>query len=671
MTISDIYQPVVVPVSGVGPYSFPFSIIQANDLFVLIDGVFQPSGSYVVVLSGSAPIYSGGTMTFYIAPTGLEVTIGRITDATQDTVYQPYTPFPAATTEFNFDKLTLLVQEDTGGGGGGIGPGFDSDPVFNSVTIANPSPVLVLQDGTGQLARFGASAGPGNPGIEYSDDNGSTWSPMFTFTDFSDPGALGETQVYGPDGAGSTTAYMTTVTAMEVWFWQNLRMQNNKGIYGLIDPVDTDQAANKGYVDAVAGGGGSLTPTFQEVTIQDGSPVLILDNTGGGFARFGASIGVGNPGIEISPDSGVTWLPVLTTTDMDNPAAYGEVQIYGPDGLGNNTAYIVTTTTDQETWFLKNVNMKLNRLRGLLDPLVADEAATKGYVDATAGGAPDLDPVFNSVTVQNPNPVYVLDDGTGQLTRIGASAGAGNPGFEYSPDSGVTWLPMFTFTDSSDPLAIGETQMYGPDGGGGTEAFLTTVQLNGGEVYIWRKVNMNANAIYGLPDAINGNEPVTLSQYNSTLASSLANISHNTLLNLGADDHTQYFNQARGDVRYVRNSQVAVAGAAVAGGKIISDGFGSQSIANTFGITSCTISGDLYQFTLAEAIPNVNDMVITATGLGGLVIVTTATIADNSTTFRVALSYYDPNVDPSVQNPWTPATLNGFQINFTVHNAGA
>ena len=663
MTITNIYQPEVLPIVGVGPYAFSFDIIEATDIRIFFEDVLQPPSVYTVVLAGSEPIFSGGTITLLNPPASGELIIARDTLASQEVVYQPYTPFPAKVTEFTIDKLTLLVQE--GGGGSGGSGGLPTDPIFSSVTIANDNPALLLQDSTGQRVRFGASAGAGNPGIDYSADNGATFLPMFTFTDSSDPLAIGETQIYGPDGSGGTTAYITTVVAEEIWLFKSLRLQDSKRIYGLLDPIDTDEAASKGYVDAVAGGGGS-DPVFNSVTIQNPNPVLLLDDSTGQFARFGASALAGNPGIEYSPDAGATWLPMFTFTDSSDPLAIGETQMYGPDGSGGTTVYLSTVVAEQ-VHFAKNISMENNRILGLLDPLDANEAATKGYVDATAGGAPDLDPVFNSVTVQNTNPVYLLEDGTGQLSRFGASALAGNPGIEYSPDNGVNWLPMFTFTDSSDPLAIGETQIYGPDGSGGTQAYITTVQVGGGQVYVFKPLSMNFNALVGLPNAIAGDSPVTLSQYNDTLATALANISHNTLLDLGADDHTQYYNQSRGDNRYVRNTQLNVAGAAYAGGKIISDGAGSQSVANCFGVSSASISGNTFLINLIQSVGTLNNIVVNCTSNTGLAVgTTTATVVD-SNTILIAVFYWDTAGGGS----WIPATFNGLQFNFTVHNAGA
>jgi hypothetical protein len=74
-------------------------------------------------------LFDGGLVTISAFPPSnvSSIVISRSTPITQLVDYQPYTPFPAETTEFTIDKLTLILQEinwlvaigGTGGGGGG------------------------------------------------------------------------------------------------------------------------------------------------------------------------------------------------------------------------------------------------------------------------------------------------------------------------------------------------------------------------------------------------------------------------------------------------------------------------------------------------------------------------------------------------------------------------
>jgi hypothetical protein len=53
------------------------------------------------------------------------------------------------------------------------------------------------------------------------------------------------------------------------------------------------------------------------------------------------------------------------------------------------------------------------------------------------------------------------------------------------------------------------------------------------------------------------NDLVNLKYYTDTLSFTLANLVHGNLQGLAADDHTQYFNATRGDVRYTRKGAVS------------------------------------------------------------------------------------------------------------------
>jgi len=125
MTINTIYAPSQQTISGVGPYNFTFDVIDENDIQVQVDGSIIPPAEYILNLTGAPPIYTGGSVTFLIAPrAGAPLIISRVTDSTQQTDYTPRGPFPAESHEFALDKLTMLVQEAKTLGGGASGTGF-------------------------------------------------------------------------------------------------------------------------------------------------------------------------------------------------------------------------------------------------------------------------------------------------------------------------------------------------------------------------------------------------------------------------------------------------------------------------------------------------------------------------------------------------------------------
>lgn len=102
-------------------------------------------------------------------------------------------------------------------------------------------------------------------------------------------------------------------------------------------------------------------------------------------------------------------------------------------------------------------------------------------------------------------------------------------------------------------------------------------------------------------------------------------------------------------------------GIAVAGGKITSDGSGAQSVANCFGVSSCTIFGTAFRVTLSTAIATNNDMVVTLGCGTSFVQLSAAWTRISDTKFDVYLTDNTP----------TSYTLSGLWFGFSVFNAGA
>src|SRR3972149_6183129 len=127
MTIS-VQQPFVEylgnSVATVFPYTF--RILDETHLQVFIDGVLQSSG--YTVSGVNQP--NGGNVTFGTAPSiGAEISLVRVVTLDQQVDYQPFDAFPAETHERALDKLTMIVQENSGALSGAIrvAPAFLSE----------------------------------------------------------------------------------------------------------------------------------------------------------------------------------------------------------------------------------------------------------------------------------------------------------------------------------------------------------------------------------------------------------------------------------------------------------------------------------------------------------------------------------------------------------------
>lgn len=89
-------------------FTYAFRILDATDLDVFLNNVFQTSG-YTVQSAGDP---NGGTVTFTAAPgSSVKVAFVRDIPATQLVDYVTADRFPAETTEFELDKITLIIQQ--------------------------------------------------------------------------------------------------------------------------------------------------------------------------------------------------------------------------------------------------------------------------------------------------------------------------------------------------------------------------------------------------------------------------------------------------------------------------------------------------------------------------------------------------------------------------------
>ena len=109
---------------NVGPESIVVSRIDSSG-----DEHAVNASDYTLTMSGTSPIYDGGSVVYPNPhePGTVEIKISRYTPRDQLVDFQPYSPFPAETNEFALDKLTMISQEVgfqyVEGGGGGTDPG--------------------------------------------------------------------------------------------------------------------------------------------------------------------------------------------------------------------------------------------------------------------------------------------------------------------------------------------------------------------------------------------------------------------------------------------------------------------------------------------------------------------------------------------------------------------
>jgi len=155
--------------------SFPYDyrVDQESDMVVFLQGIPVDPAEYSVFGIGDD---IGGTVEFATPPLdGDYVALVRIVDATQETEYPPYGPFPAESHEAALDKLTMLVQQMATGTELAITVPVSEVGLANLVAppIAARKDMVLAFDEFGNVtvvagpggvtATYVAVAGPGNP----------------------------------------------------------------------------------------------------------------------------------------------------------------------------------------------------------------------------------------------------------------------------------------------------------------------------------------------------------------------------------------------------------------------------------------------------------------------------------------------------------------------------
>lgn len=170
-------------------YIFNFDLIETSDLKVFVAGELVEEYSAYTVSPG---FEDGGEIVFAVAPDqGDNVRLERDTTISQQVDYEPFTPFPTETHEWNLDKITKILQELNSGGifyydddGNLVLISFDLEgvPTATTVNITNSggtdASIPVWESGTLAGVYIGETSPAGNipaDGAATSQPDGYVW----------------------------------------------------------------------------------------------------------------------------------------------------------------------------------------------------------------------------------------------------------------------------------------------------------------------------------------------------------------------------------------------------------------------------------------------------------------------------------------------------------------
>ena len=663
MTIDSTYTPQTFAPNDARTYTFTFEHIGAGTVVVsylrrsgdtsTVEAI-PPTGYSIDVGVAEAGIYTGGTVVISQYPPYADVVsivITRRTPITQLVDYQPYTPFPADVTEFALDKQTLIDQEirwlaenytvtsdgNTGGSGAfiplaGTAAGL---PVTGDIQFADGDASWKLghskTSGQNWMAAYAESVNA-RFSIITKDENGNdrifNFRPNGAFEfpsnndNINEAWSMSGNQDFGGENTFGLYSYDQVTglqTANPIMFFpaidQAVRINTEGKVSqtGVVTAGDEDNVlATKKYVDDAVIGDGGLPPD---------SAGALLVGTGSGWASAGAPI----------------------TLDVTTTAGQADMTMKGRFVLDN-----ITDPTDGWSFLVDDLQ-SVNTL------FISSTAAGPGgpAIISTEFGVNDFTFTPNGQLLLPQAPTDPKAAATKEY--VDDKVADGTAANHIARWDGSSWVSTGGFTVDSGGVATAHQTLttYGKIYSRNVNTtsrgwFMGTEDFSGSNTFILSSSDVAANSSVVISPNALGDNSFTFSD---TGRLSLPQAPTTGLHALNRD---------AGDARYVQKTARGP-GYAVAGGQIVSDGSGGQSVTNCWGVSACTIqTSDRFLVTLSSAVSSSQKMVVTASALIGTAGMMASIQMVSATQFQVFL--VDANNIARV--------TAGLGFHFTVHDAG-
>jgi large repetitive protein len=358
----------------------------------------------------------------------------------------------------------------------------------------------ITSDGT--LALTGVESGAS---VQYSIDNGATWSSSFSATEGSNSVLVRQTDVagnVGTSGSLSFTLDTTAPTAPTVALATDTGASNSDGITsnGTLNVTGLEAGASAQYsVD----GGNTWSSSF---TAAEGSNTVLVRQTDVA-GNTGASSSVSftldthgpvAPTLALASDTG--------SSGSDHITKNGTLNLSGIES-GATVAYSVDGGATWSSSFsaVEGSNAVLARQTDVAGNIGATSSLSF-TLDTTAPNAPTVALAVDS-GVSNSD--HITNNGTLALSGIESGATV-----QYSVDGGNTWNGSFTAVQGSNSVMVHETDVAGNISAASSLSFIldtataapafTTAQLNGSSSTMTMGGTSEANSVVTIYDLTTG-----------------------------------------------------------------------------------------------------------------------------------------------------------------------
>ena len=424
-------------------------------------------------------------------------------------------------------------------------------------------------------------------------------------------------------------------------------------------PTLAAHAASKAYVDLVAGGGGGGAGDL----LADGTVPLTAtwDLNGFGITTSLAPTSgnelcnktyvdsvAGSPTITSDLDMNQYDIVNMYETEWENQTTGTSNYIAQVDDVLGINIWSLATTTNSSAISLTSTSSG-GVQRSTVFGADGDVTNQVGYILQTAGAGG-----LNAYNTTNGGVGYKAQaDGSARIMQLSNINVEEDTWVAFNRNAGSDFYFNNTkhWEISTNGVQLAAGTMLAPGGSAGVPTYSFTGDTDTGVF----------SSVAGAVDiASNGGTVGTFSAFGLAMSGAidLGNNVIQAVLDPTTDAHVG--DRGYNDTRYQERSEMELAGIAVAGGKVTSTGSGSQSVTNTFGVTSCSISSDHFIITLNDAITVNEDMVVVGNVGTGLTQLSLQWIRISDTVFWVYL------------NNSTPAGLvtSGLWFSFMVYDAG-